>query len=279
MTLNLGWFSSGRDESARVLLSGILKKKDEGMLDISIKFVFCNWEEDEEQQHPDFGQRRKFFQLVHELGIPLITLSWKRFRESLTSGRKDEWRLAYGKKMRTLIYGHTFDLGILAGYNLWVDRDTCVRFNMLQLCPTLPNGPMGTAKEAVWQIISQRAGRHGTMMLLCSPEQEEGIPLSCCSFPIQTPDYKPLWEQFDAAVGRRAFETISKDEVEASVLFQRIQSDARKRELPLLANTIKLLADGSVKIVNGRVHEEDRLRKNAYDLTEVIDQAIANGDI
>jgi phosphoribosylglycinamide formyltransferase-1 len=278
MTLNLGWFSSGRDESARILLSRILKKKEEGVLDISIKFVFCNWEEDEEPQHPEFGQRQKFFQLVRELGIPLITLSWKRFRDNLTSGKKDEWRAAYGKKMRTLIYGSSFDLGILAGYNLWVDRDTCTRFNMLKLCPTLPNGPMGTAQEVVWQIISQKAGRHGITTLLCSPEQEEGIPLSCCSFPVQTPDYKPLWEQFDAAMGKRAFETISKDEVEVSALFQRIQRDARARELPLLTFTIRLLADGSAKIVNGRVHEEDRLRKSAYDLTTVIDEAIANGD-
>jgi hypothetical protein len=35
--------------------------------------------------------------------------------------------------------------------------------------------------------------------------------------------------------------------------------------------TIRLLADGSAKIVNGRVYEEDRLRKSAYDLTTVID--------
>ncbi len=278
MTLNLGWFSSGRDESARTLLSGILKKKDEGVLDISIMFVFCNWEEGEEPQHPDYGERQKFFQLVHELGIPLITLSWKRFRDGLKTGSRDEWRAAYGKKMRSLICSHPFDLGILAGYNLWIDMETCARFNVLNLCPTLPGGPPGTEQEVIWQVITQRAGRHGTMMLLCSPEQEEGMPLSCCSFPIQTPDYKALWERFDAAIGKRAFETISKDEVEASALFQRIRADVKARELPLLTYTIKMLADGSVKIINGRLHEGDRLSKNAYDLTAVIDEAIEHGD-
>ena len=161
MTLNLGWFSSGKDESARALLSSILKKKDEGLLDISIKFVFCNWEEGEEPQHPDYAERQKFFQLVRELGIPLVTLSWKRFRDSLKTGSKEEWRAAYGEMMRTLLESTPFDLGILAGYNLWIDRDSCSRYQLLNLYPSLPGGPLGTAQEVICQIITQRAGRHG----------------------------------------------------------------------------------------------------------------------
>ncbi len=278
MTLNLGWFSSGKDESARVLLSSILKRKDDGLLDVSIKFVFCNWEEGEEPQHPDFAQRQKFFQLVRELGIPLITLSWKRFRDSLKTGSKDEWRAAYGEMMRTLIEGSPFDLGILAGYNLWIDRDTCARFSMLNLYPSLPGGPLGTEQEAICQVITQRAGRHGIMILLCSPEQEQGIPLSFSSFPLQTPEYKPLWGQFDTAVGKRTFETISKDQVESSALFKRIHIEVKARESPLLAYTMMMLADGGVKIINGRIHEGDIMMKNARDLTVAVDQAIANKD-
>ncbi len=279
MTLNLGWFSSGRDESARVLLSSIAKRRDQGVLDISIRFVFCNWEEGEEPQHPEHEQREKYFQLVRELGIPLVTLSWKRFRDNLKTGTKDERRAAYGERMRSLIEDSQIDLGILAGYSLWIDRDTCARFNVLNLYPSLPGGPLGTAQEVVWQIIAQRAARHGAMVLLCSPEQEEGIPLSCCSFPVQTPEYKHLWEQFDAATRKRgAFETISKEEAESSPLFQKINGDAKSREAPLLTYTLKMLAEGSVKIINGRIHEEDILRKNAYDLTAMVDQTIEKGD-
>jgi phosphoribosylglycinamide formyltransferase-1 len=278
MTLNLGWFSSGKDESARVLLSSILKKKDDGMLDIMVKFVFCNWEEGEEPQHPDYAQRQKFFQLVRELGIPLITLSWKRFRDSLKIGTKDEWRAAYGEMIRTLLEGSPFDLGILAGYNLWIDRDTRTMFNMLNLYPSLPGGPLGTEQEVISQVITQRAGRHGTMILLCTPEQEEGIPLSCCSFPLHIPEYKPLWEQFDASMGKRTLETISKDLVEESAVFRRIRNDAKARESPLLAYTIRMLAEGDVKIINRRIHEGDSMIKNARDLTAAVDQAIANKD-
>lgn len=277
MTLRLGWFSSGRDESARALLSGIMRKRDEGVLDISIMFVFSNWDEGEEPQHRDHAERQKFFQLVHELDIPLIALSWKRFRDQAT-GSKDERRAAYGDKMLGLIEGYPVDLGILAGYNLWIDKESCARLNILNLCPTLPGGPSGTEWEVIWQIIAQRAGRHGAMTLLCSPEQEEGTPVSCCSFPIQTPDYKPLWERFDSAIGKNGSETISKDEAEGSDLFQKIGKDVRARELPLLTYTLKMFADGSVKIVNGRLHEEDRLRKSAYDLTAAVDEAIANKD-
>ncbi len=278
MTLNLGWFSSGRDESARALLSSIAKKRDDGSLDITIGFVFCNWEVDEEPQHPDYAQRQRFFQLVRELGIPLITLSWKRFRDSLKSGSKEEWRAAYGEMMRTLLEGTPFDIGIMAGYNLWMDRDTCARYSVLNLYPSLPGGSLGTAQEAIWQVIVQKASRHGLTVRLCSPEQEEGIPLSCCSFPIQTPEYKPLWEQFETSTGRRTVETISKDDAEGSALFRRISHEVTAREPPLLTYTIKMLAEGTVTIINGRVHEGDSLRKNAIDLSDMIDQAIAKGD-
>ena len=180
--------------------------------------------------------------------------------------------------MSSLIENYPVDLGILAGYNLLMDRQSCARLNFLNLCPSLPGGPSGTEREVIWQVIAQRAGRHGAMVLLCSPEKEEGTPVSCCSFPIQTPDYKPLWERFDSAIGRNGSETISKDEAEASDLFQRIRQDVRARELPLLTYTLKMFADGSLKIVNGRLHEEDRLRKSAFDLTAAVDEAIVKRD-
>lgn len=125
-------------------------------------------------------------------------------------------------------------------------------------------------------MITQRAGRHGSMVLLCSPEQEADIPVSYCSFPIQTPEYKPLWSQYDATVGKRAFETISKDQMESSALFQKIGSDTKVRKSPLLAYTIRMLAEDGVKIVNGRIHEGDGMMKSARDLTAAVDQAIAN---
>jgi phosphoribosylglycinamide formyltransferase 1 len=278
MTLNLGWFSSGKDESARALLSSIVKKEHDGLLDISIKFVFCNWEEGEEPQHPDYSERQRFFQLVHELGIPLVTLSWKRFRDSLRTGSKEEWRAAYGEMMRTQLDNTPFDLGILAGYNLWIDRDTCARYSMLNLYPSLPGGPLGTEQEVISQVITQKAGMHGIAILLCSPEQEAGIPLSYCSFPTHTPEYRPLWEQLFSAIDKRMNETISKDQVETSALFQKIMNDTKAREPPLLAYTIRMVAERRVKILNGRVHEGDSLMKNAHDLTALVDQALANKD-
>jgi len=278
MTLNLGWFSSGRDESARVLLSRILSKKEEGMLDISIKFVFCNWEEDEEPQHPDYGQRQKFFQLVRELGIPLITLSWKRFRDTLTSGKKDEWRAAYGKKMRTLINSNFFDLGILAGYNLWVDSDTCARFDLLNLHPALPGGPSGSKQEVIHRIIATGSDRHGAMMHLRKPDREEGPALTFCSFSLSTPEYKKLWQEQDAKIGKLTVDLLPKDEIEAGPLFRRMRADGEKRELPLVTFTIKLFADGSVTVRNGKLYEEGRPLSGPYDLTPAVDEAIARGE-
>jgi phosphoribosylglycinamide formyltransferase-1 len=276
--LRLGWFSSGRDEAARNILSTVIRKKEEGVLDASVAFVFCNWDEDEEPQHPDYVERKKFFELVHGHGIPLITLSWKRFRAEMKGGTKDEWRAAYGEKMRTLICGNPFELGVLAGYALGMDSDTCTRFDLLNLHPALPGGPSGSKQEVIHRIIATGSDRHGAMMHLRKPDREEGPALTFCSFSLSTPEYKKLWQEQDAKIGKLSVDLLPKDEIEAGPLFKRMRADGEKRELPLVTFTIKLFADGSVTVRNGKLYEEGRPLSGPYDLTLAVDEAIARGE-
>ena len=276
--IRLGWFSSGRDEAARNLLATIIKKRDEGVLDVSISFVFCNWEEGEEPGHADFADRQKFFDLVRSLDIPLINLSWKRFRATLKDGGKAEWRAAYGRKMRTMLYGNPFDIGIMAGYMLWIDNDTGVRFDLLNLHPALPGGPKGTWQEVIYKIIATRPERHGAMVLLRQPDMDQGPVVAFCSFSLLTPEYMKLWADMDQRHGSGSFDLLSKEEMENEELFLRLRKEGERRELPLLTYTIKMFADGLVTLCNGKLYEEGKPLTGAYDLTEAVDRAIASGE-
>ncbi|NYT11205.1 MAG: phosphoribosylglycinamide formyltransferase [Methanomassiliicoccales archaeon] len=273
--LRIGWFSTGRDEAARELLKTVTKRKEEGFFEISIEFVFSNWEEGEEPEQKDFKEREEFFELIHAYGIPIVTLSWKKFEPALKKEDKERWRIEYGREMRKLLSSHPFDLGILAGYMLWVDDESCQEFDLINLHPALPGGPKGTWQEVIWQLIEQKAEKQGAMIHLTTPEWDEGPALTYCSFSLRTDEYLPLWEQMENKLRTRSLKDIISEEGETEPLFKRIRTDGEMRELPLLAQSIKLFADGKVFIRDQRLYVEGVHLDEAYDLTKEVDEEIS----
>lgn len=167
--LKLGWFSTGRGPGSRNLLREVMERKDDGTLDVEFSFVFCNWDNTEEP-NPKKDQRQMFFDMVEGYGIPLITLSWKTFRPDLWDSDPSEWRRLYGIEIRKRIQDLGFDLGILAGYMLWIDDETCEQYDFMNLHPALPTGPKGTWQEVIWQLIREGADEQGAMMHIVTPE-------------------------------------------------------------------------------------------------------------
>lgn len=277
MTLRLGWFSSGRDEAARNILRTVMHNKEKGLLDISIAFVFSDWEEGEDPSHPNFAERQRFFDLVRAYDLPLITLSWLKIKESWSQDPTKDWRACFGKKMRTMVYGRPFELGVLAGYSTPMDVDSCTRFDLVVLYPTLPGGPRGSREEVVGQVIGERAARHGAMVHMCGPGQEGGTPITFCSFALSTPEYAPLWKELDALLPGRSPHQLDKGGMESLGLFKRIVQEEERRELPLVTYTIKLFADGDVDIVNGRLLAEGVALTSALDLTRTVDRSLQQG--
>lgn len=132
--LNIGWFSTGRDQTARQLLQTIqdsIRRRD---INGQISFVFRNREP---------GQTKEsdmFFELVRGCRIPLVCLSPKRFmtarEEDLTV--KNEWRVKYDREVNKKIKSFACDVCILAVYMLIVSEELCQRHNMLNLHPAPP---------------------------------------------------------------------------------------------------------------------------------------------
>jgi len=276
--LRIGWFTSGRDAQARALLETVKKKTGDGTIDARIEFIFCNWEEGEEPRHADFAERERFFELVHQLGLPLITLSWKKFRSEAWVGSKKERRMEYGRKMRTMIYGHSFDLGILAGYSLPIDADTCTRFDLVNLHPAPPNAPPGTEFEMIHRAIMARGESHGATIRTCAPEWEAQSAVTFCSFSLRGGGYAALWNALETKLGEGTVDLVPKEEVEKDPLFDRIRSDLERRERALVVLTLGLFSGSKLDLQKGKVYVDGRPLSGPYDLTQPIEDAIGKGE-
>lgn len=271
--LKIGWFSTGRGPGSRNLLRTVMDEKERGLLDIDVSFVFCNWDNTEEP-NPRKGQRSLFFDMVHGYNIPLIAKSWKKFKPELRVADEMIWRDEYGKTLRESISGYEFDLGILAGYMLWMDDKTCEMYDMLNLHPALPDGPKGTWEEVIWTLIKNKSDRHGVMMHICTKDWDRGDALTYCEFPINGPEFDHLWNDLDKKLETKSLDEVIKSEGTDEPLFKKIREEGAKRELPLIVSTIKLFAEGDVKIENKRLFENGNKLNRPYNLSKEVDGSV-----
>jgi len=271
--LRLGWFSTGRGPGSRNLLRTVMEKKQNGLIDVDISFIFCNWDNTEEP-NPRKEQRDLFFKMAEEYDIPLITASWKEFRPDLWKTDQIAWRNEYGKLLREKTSKYDFDLGILAGYMLWMDDETCRTYDMLNLHPALPDGPKGTWEEVIWTLIRERADMHGVMIHICTEEWDRGAALTYCGFPIKGNGFNELWNDLEKKLKTMTLDEIKEKEGNEEPLFKRIREEGAKRELPLIVSTIKLFAEGRVEI------KDKKLISNGDFLTKPYDVSVeVNGEL
>jgi len=270
--LHIGWFSTGRDEAACQLLEAAWQGIQAGELNARIAFVFSNRERGEDPASD------RFFDLVQGYGIPLVCLSSKRFRQERGAplARVGEplpaWRAEYDQAVIRLLEAHPFDLGVLVGYMLIFTEEACQRYNLLNLHPALPDGPVGTWQEVIWQLMEQRVSTAGVMMHLVTKELDQGPPVTYCTYSISGPAFDRLWAQ---VVGKSVDE-VRASEGESNRLFQEIRRQGVMRELPLVVTTLRAFADGKVRIARGRVVDADGLPIRAYDLTQEIERLVGS---
>ncbi len=271
--LKLGWFSTGRGPGSRNLLKAVMDEKEKGNLDIEIPFVFCNWD-NTETPNSRKEQRQMFFDMVEGYGIPLVTESWKKFMPELRKKDEVAWGIEYGKVLREKTGAYGQDLGILAGYMLWVDDETCSQYDFMNLHPALHDGPKGTWQEVIWQLIRENKDRQGAMMHIVTPEWDRGAPLTYCGFPIRGGEYDALWKDLENKLKDSTLDELIKNEGIENPLFKKIREDGAKRELPLIVETIRKFADGGVSIKGKKLYKNGVLLEHPYDLSEEVDRAI-----
>ncbi len=269
--LRIGWFSTARGETSRRLLETVREAIASGYLDGRIEVVFCNREPGEDPNTD------RFLSLVREAGIPLVCLSYSRYRRErrLPPVRQGEplpaWRRDYDAEVLRLLAPHRFDVGMLAGYMLVASDVLCDRYPLLNLHPAPPGGPVGIWQEVVWQLIAVRARQSGVMVHLATPEVDRGPPVTYCLYPLQGPSLDPLWE----AVGGRSVPQLRQEEGEGLPLFQEIRREGVARELPLVVETLRALAQGRIRLEGRRVLDAAGREVFGLDLTPEIEEAVA----
>jgi len=246
--LNIGWFSTGRDEAAQQLLQAVQDKSHRGDIDGKISFVFSNREPGEAKESD------LFFELVRSYNIPLLCLSHQKFK---TAAEEQEWRIKYDKEVNKKIEPFAPDLCVLAGYMLIVSEELCQKYDMINLHPTPPGGPTGSWQEVIWTLIQNKADTAGAMIHLATPELDRGPVISYCLFPIKGEPFAEYWRKDN------------KD-----MLFRLIRQHELAREFPLIILTLQALSRGEVGIKDRKVIDAQGKPIKGYDLSAKIDRAV-----
>ena len=228
--MRIGWFTTARGPGSLGLFAKMLENIDSGMFDARISLVFIN----REVKGNDF--RAKLIKMAEERNIPVVIFPSDSFRQDLKARDIDAWRDAYGEELRSRLEDYQIDFGVLAGYMLILDPETCRRYSLINLHPALPDTYKGTWEEIVGQVVDNNDGRYGSMVHLCTPDLDRGQTLAYDSFP----------------VGDLLGSGRSREELVRSIRGREVQ-----REVHLLMETIKLILKGSIVLKEGAGWNQD----------------------
>lgn len=258
MSLRLGWFSTGRDEAARLLLTAIWQAIQKEELVAQIGFVFSNREPGES------AQSNLFLGLAQSYGLPVISFSSRSFPFIYQE------RLVYDQEVMKRLEPYPFDLGVLAGYMRIVGEEMSSRYRLINLHPASPGGPTGTWQEVIWKLIEAGAEETGVMMHLVTPELDKGLPVTYCRFPIRSGPFDLLWRE----IKELSVAEIKARQGESNALFQEIRRQGMTRELPLMVATLLAFSQRRVWVEGGKVVDADGRTIAGYDLTDEIEEMV-----
>ncbi len=272
MTLDIGWFSTGRGPGSRSLLAAARDEIASGRLNARIAVAFCNRESGEDENTDLFQQQ------VRDYELPLVCLSSRGFRRSRGERpvRKGEelpdWRRDYDREVMRRLEPYPFDIGVLAGYMLIFCEEFAQEYDLLNLHPAAPGGPKGIWQDVIWQLIETRAERAGVMMHLATPELDQGPPVTFCTYSIRGPAFDLLWSDITG----RSTADIQTKEGEANPLFAEIRRHGVARELPLVIETLRAFAERRVRIANKHPTNAKGRPISPFDLTPEIERVVVN---
>ena len=270
MTLRIGWFTTARGPGSRRMFEHVDGAIRAGDLDAEFAFVFSNRERGETETTD------AFFDRVEGAGISLVTCSSVAYRRSVGGARSrpgeplPEWRLAYDRRVAEALAGHPFDLGVLAGYMLILERELVVRHPLLNLHPALPDGPAGVWQDVIRQLIREGAAESGVMVHLAIPEVDAGPPVAYCRYPLRDAELEARREALPAPPG-----DLDDTALEATPLFTAIRARGFEREAPLLTAAIAEFASGTLRVEGERVVDAEGLSSPPSDVTMQVEAQLA----
>jgi phosphoribosylglycinamide formyltransferase-1 len=247
--MKIGWFTTARGAGSLNLLNTMLQRLDTGDIRAELSFMYINREVKGNQN------RARMIKMAEDRGACVDIFPSDSFRPDLKEKDIAAWRDAYGAGMRERIAKHPMDLGVLAGYMLILDPETCRRYTIINLHPALPDTYKGTWEEIIGQVVDNGDERYGATVHLCTAELDRGDTIAFDSFDID----------------RFRSPGASREEI-----IRAVRAEGVRREALLLMEAIKAIVDGEVVIRDGQVVDVlgRRLGKRA-DLSERIDDRLS----
>ena len=270
MTLRIGWFTSARGPGSRRMFQAVLGAIEAGDLDAELAVVFCNRERGEAEATDAFRA------LVEGAGVPLVTRSSVGYRKAVGGERSrpgeplPAWRLEYDRLVDADLAAYPFDVGMLAGYMLILEREFVTRHAVLNLHPALPSGPAGVWQAVIRQLIREGVEESGVVLHLAIPEVDEGPPVAYCRYPLRDEALEALREQLPGAP-----DALDDATLDASALFAAIRERGVARESPLVVATLAEFAAGKLRIEGRQVLDAAGQPPRAADLTKQVDAQLA----
>ena len=269
--LRIGWFSTGRGEGSRRLFHAVVQAIADGSLAAEMSFVFSNREPGE------FPPTDEFFDDVRRAGVPLVTLSDRRFRRERGGAvaRKGEpvpaWRRDYDQQVVDALEPIGCDLGMLAGYMLVTTEPLFSWRPLLNLHPAAPGGLAGTWQDVIWDVIERRSERSGAYIHLSTAALDAGPIVTYCTYSLRGPTIDLLWRDVEL----RGAAQVREEEGEHAALFREIRRRGAAREVPLVIETLRAAADGRLHIEDGVVLSGATRIVGGFDLTPEIERDLS----
>lgn len=280
MTYRFGIFGSFGGESGIKLVEEIISRTKDGSIAADLLFILSSRAADED------GNAHRLTELVDPETTTIITHSARRFMPQLFKADRARWRTLYHHEIINLISDYSFDSILLVGYMFFTSDELCQRYNLLNLHPAPPGGPKGSWQEVIRQLIESEAESAGAQIHLATPEWDAGPTLSYATIPIKGGEFAPLWEEVRERLAEGPSAKINRDQYTTSRLAARLTAVIRQAEaaleLPLLIETLRLLARGDLRIEgtgeSARFIAFGEEMPGGYSLTEKINSSAGSGE-
>jgi phosphoribosylglycinamide formyltransferase 1 len=237
--LRIAWLTTGRGPGSYGALEHAFTAIDDG-LPVEIAVVFINRDPGEAEATD------RLMALVRERGVPLETLSSIAFRKarggklSKPGEPLPQWRTDYDVAVAERLGKYTFGLGLLFGYMLIATEPLYGRFTFINDHPALPDGPIGTYQEVIYELMRRGAQESGCMWHVVTGDVDRGPAISFCRYAIFDDATEPLWQTYRGLTGEQ--------KLDETPLYQEIRRRGVERERPLMVETLRAFTESRLTI-------------------------------